>query len=440
MHYLFKQSRFLLRDSPVFSSIAQGVWTIQGVGLFLLTVVSFFPVLFHLEEILFFSLLSLALLARWVEGKKIRIRTPIDRPLLLLLAWILLTIPFSLNPEYSFEEWRKLIAQCLVFYWAVSVIREISPRQQREGSGPTFKLLESVRRKPLPEQILLGVFIGALLLSSFALVDFIERGGNWQDRNIRAIVPGSDYNWLSTYLVISIPIVVYWGMTSRLLWEKIFSYSTLVLALLAHAASYTRAGWLASVAQLFSWGLVMRRRVLLNSIILGIILLAGIMVSLGQSGFQTDTLHTWTVEARIQVWKLGVDQIISHPIVGIGYGNNIFRPVLVDSPMGDSPMHLHNTLLMMGVGSGLPGLVLFSWVFVRLGAELFPKKTKGNWIDTEPLKLCLGIVLVGFFCRNLFDYMFAGSLAYLFWILMACGIGSNERIASNYQKEGLESG
>ena len=32
----------------------------------------------------------------------------------------------------------------------------------------------------------------------------------------------------------------------------------------------------------------------------------------------------------------------------------------------------------------------------------------------------------------------AGSLAYLFWILMACGLESNKRITRNYKKEGLE--
>ena len=142
-------------------------------------------------------------------------------------------------------------------------------------------------------------------------------------------------------------------------------------------------------------------------------------------GYQTDTLHTWTVETRIQVWKLGVDQIISHPIMGIGYGNNLFQPALVDSPMGDKPMHLHNTPLMVGVGSGIPGLVFFLWVFIRLGQEFFVINNRPNWTDSETLKLCLGIVLVGFFCRNLFDYMFAGSLAYLFWILMACGLAES---------------
>jgi len=410
-------------------------------GLFLLTVLSFFPGVFHVEEILFFLLLGLVLLVGWLEGKALRIRTPIDLPLFLLLAWILVTVPFSLNPEYSFIEWRKLVAQCLVFYWAVYVIREVSQIQQRGNTSLSFKWMEVVGEKIHLQNVFIGVLIGTFLLSSFSLVDFIERGGNWQDRTIRAIVPGSDFNWLTTYMVLSIPIVFYCGIVSRLLWGKIFSYSTLVLALLAHAASYTRAGWLASVAQLFTWGFATGRRLFISGLIFVIILASVALVGIAQIGIQTDTVHTWwTVETRIQVWKLGVDQMISHPIVGIGYGNKIFQPVLADSPMGDKPMHLHNTPLMVGVGSGLPGLMLFLWIFIRLGQELFLIKNRKNLTDSETLKLCLGIVLVGFFCRNLFDYMFAGSLAYLFWILMACGLESNERITPNYKKEGLEAG
>jgi len=388
------------------------------------------------EEILFFSFLGLALFARWLEKKDLRIRTPIDLPLLLLLGWIFLTIPFSLNPEYSFAEWRKLVAQCLVFYWAVSVMREISQRQQGERNNLSFKWLEILGGRSHSQNVFLGVTIGTLLLSGFALIDFIDRGGNWQDRNIRAIVPGSDYNWLSTYLVIAMPIVLYCGITSRLLWGKIFSYSTLVLALLAHAASYSRAGWLASVAQLFSWGLFTRRRVFLISVILGIILALAGMMTISRMGYQADTLDDWTVKTRAQVWKLGVDQIISHPIVGIGYGNHIFQPVLVNTPMGDDPMHLHNTPLMMGVGTGIPGLMLFLWVFVRLGTEMFPKKFQKNFTDSETLKLVFGIVLVGFFCRNLFDYMFVGSLAYLFWILMACGLEGSAKDMPRTDLEG----
>ena len=397
------------------------VWEIQAGGLFLLTIISFFPKLFHLEEILFFVLFGLAIFAGWLEGQTFKVQTSIDYPLLLLLAWVLLTIPFSVNPEYSFAEWRKLVAQCLVFYWAVYIIREISQKPSGERAGLPFAWLEYFRNQSTPQKVFLGVLLGAFLLSAFALPDFIERGGNWQDRDIRAKAPGSDYNWLSTYLVISIPIVFYYGITARLLKAKFFSYGTLALGLLAHAASYTRAGWLAFAAQLFSWGCATRRRHFIFGFLLVILLVSVALVGIARTGYQADTLHTWTLETRLQVWKLGLDQIVSHPLVGIGYGNNNFRPILVDSPMGDKPMHLHNTLLMMGVGSGIPGLVFFLWVFIRLGKEFFPMTHGGHLTDSEALKLCLGIVVVGFFCRNLFDYMFIGSLGHLFWILMACG-------------------
>ena len=404
---------------------------IQGGGLFLLTVSSFFPALFHIEEIVFFILLGLALLAAWLEEKDLSVRTPIDFPLLLLVAWILLTIPFSLNPEYSFVEWRKLVAQCLVFYWAVYIMRTIDLRLCVKTKRSPAVWWLWISGQGFPRIIFFGVLLGVLVLSSFALVDFFARGGNWEDRTIRARAPVSDYNWLSTYLVLSTPILFYLGITSRFLRGKILSYGTVGIALLAHAASYTRAGWLASVVQVFSWGFVRRRHLFLLSVLLGIIFVPLAMLALAQKGIQTDTLHSWTWETRIQVWKLGLDQIISHPLVGIGYGNNNFQPVLIDSPMGDSPMHLHNTLLMMGVGSGIPGLILFSWVFICLGREFFPINNRNHWTDLETLKLCLGIVMIGFFCRNLFDYMFAGSLAYLFWILMACGLGFSLKIEKN---------
>ena len=154
------QSRIFLRNRSFFPPFSRGVSTIQGGGLFLLTIVSFFPVFFHIEEILFFSFLGLALFAKWFEGKDLRIRTPIDLPLLLLLGWIFLTIPFSLNPEYSFMEWRKLVAQCLVFYWAVSVMRDVSHGTEWERNRRSSKWLNFIVGKNSSQKVFLAVIIG----------------------------------------------------------------------------------------------------------------------------------------------------------------------------------------------------------------------------------------------------------------------------------------
>jgi hypothetical protein len=41
---------------------------------------------------------------------------------------------------------------------------------------------------------------------------------------------------------------------------------------------------------------------------------------------------------------------------------------------------------------------------------------------TYAVMIATAIMIIGFAVRNLFDYMFAGSLAYLFWILTANGL------------------
>ena len=92
--------------------------------------------------------------------------------------------------------------------------------------------------------------------------------------------------------------------------------------------------------------------------IIGTILLPVVLIGIAQRGYQADMVHAWTsVEIR------------NRPGI-LWYGNNNFQPALVDSPNVDSPVHLH----MMIWGGGISGFVLFSWVFVRLEVELFPKK------------------------------------------------------------------
>src|SRR6267143_3010331 len=139
------------------------IWTAQGAGLVLLTFMSFFPALFHLEEYLFFALLVVALWAGWWEKRVIWARSPIDVPLLLLVVWVLLTIPFATDPWYSFAEWRKLVVQVLVFYWALLVLRARS-----DG--------------PLTRGVLVAVVVATAVLCAYGVVDVWEHGGSWKER------------------------------------------------------------------------------------------------------------------------------------------------------------------------------------------------------------------------------------------------------------------
>lgn len=158
---------------------------------------------------------------------------------------------------------------------------------------------------------------------------------------------------------------------------------------------------------------------------------AGLVVA-SHSGFQTDTVATKTVDTRLAVWTIGLGAVSTHPMVGIGYGNNSFikkfqeysaeRQVQLPEQERIIPA-MHNTFLMVALGSGLPALLSFIWIFVALLRRLIPIPwlTRRNDRVTV-LAAGIGLAVIGFAVRNLFDYMFMGSLVHLFWLLAAVGI------------------
>ena len=378
-----------------------------------ITFLSFFPRLIHSQEYAFFFLLAVALCLAWVERINPCIRTPIDIPLLGFVGWVLCTVPFATDPAYSFSEWRKLVAQVLVFYWAMFVLR-------------------SHRRSELSQQIVWAVVLGSLVLSGFALVDFVLRGGTWRDRLVRAGAPYSDYNWLTTYLVLVIPILIGWVVIHRTFWVRVLGILTLVMAGFAQVASYTRAGWVAHFAQAVGFGLVAGRHRLVIWVLAGAIAMGGGLLAVSEIGYQRGTIDPWTLSARVKTWQLGLHQVVQHPLVGVGYGNDTFLKVHqaeIEAEKDKSAMEkvlpgLHNTFAIVLMGSGVPAIILFVWIFVRIVSTLTRQWRRSTAAETQGILVAVAVVTVGFATRNLFDYMFAGSLAHLFWILVAAGLCS----------------
>jgi putative inorganic carbon (HCO3(-)) transporter len=388
-------------------------WKFQAYGLLGITFSSFFPRLFHFQESVFFFLLAVALCLAWVEKINPWVRTPIDLPLLGFVGWVLSTVPFATDPAYSFSEWRKLVAQVLVFYWAMFVLR-------------------SHRRIELSRQVFWAVILGSIVLSGFALVDFVLRGGTWRDRLVRAEAPYSDFQWLTTYLVLVIPILIGWVVIHRTVWVRAIGALTLALAGLAQVAAYTRAGWVAHFAQAVGFGLMAGRRRLVIWVLVGTIAMGGGLFALSGVGYQQSTVDPWTLSARVKTWQLGLQQVIQHPLVGVGYGNDTFSKVYKAEIEADKDKDekerllpaLHSSFAMVLMGSGVAAIILFIWMFVSIVLTLIRQWRQSKAAEMQWLLVAVAVVTVGFATRNLFDYMFAGSLAHLFWILVAAGLCS----------------
>ena len=361
------------------------LWAIQSWGLSLLTFLSFFPRLFHLQEYLFFPLLLLAIGTAWIDGTAIWSRSPIDLPLLLFIVWVLLTIPFAIDPAYSFQEWRKFLASALVFFWVLLV-------------------LQNITNNTILKVFLWTIVAGIIFQCSYGLIDFVVQGGSLKRRFVRATAPLSGFQELTTYMVMAIPLLIVTIVVSRTWWQRLISYGAVGLALLAQVLTYTRAGWLGMVAQGIGFGIFTKRPALRAALFVGFGLVSAALFLIFQLGYHQDTFDPWTLNARLVVWKLGFQEMLKQPIVGLGFGINTFEPRIEDLPRGGGNMHLHNTFLMIGVGSGWPALFLFIWVLVVAVRSLLSHASK----VTDPLRCGImvgaALMVIGFSVRNLFDF------------------------------------
>lgn len=405
-------------------------WTFQGYVMAAVACSSFFPMLFRYQEHVVIVLVVLSLAMCAIERVSPWIKNPLDLPLWLFIIWVLCTVPFATDSAYSFTEWKKFVAQAGVFYWSLLV-------------------LDRCRRKHLPQQILWALALTGAALAVYSLGDFVDRGGTWRDRYIRAHAFGSDYNWLSTYMVMTIPVLGSLIVLSRLVWCR--AAQTLALALMGGAQlfSYTRGGWLGHAAQGITLAtMVGGRRLAMWVVGLLAMAAAGLLVA-SQAGFQRDTVAASTVDTRLTVWAIGLRQVAAHPVVGIGYGNDSFvkkfpqysSEAQAQIPQGTRIIPaMHNTFLMVALGSGLPALLSFVWIFVALLRRLIPIPWRAAWNERwSMLAAGIGLAVVGFAVRNLFDYMFMGSLAHIFWMLAAVGItvtGSAWRGSGSSQQPG----
>ncbi len=387
---------------------------LQKYGLVGITFMSFFPFLFHYQEYAFFGLLAMGLSLSWIDRRYPLVRTPIDLPLVGFIGWVLCTVPFAVDPAYSFSEWRKFVAHVLVFYWGTFVLRQYD------------------QDRTLIRQVVWAVILGSVALSGFALEDFFSRGGTWRDRLVRAGAPNSDYNWLTTYLVLVLPILIAWVFIRQSLRMRLLGLVAVLAVVFAQIAAYTRAGWVAHIVQAVSFGMMAGRKRLMLGLLLGALAMGAIVVTVSKGGYQQETMDPWTLQARVKTWKLGFGDLVQHPLVGVGYGNYTFfkmHTAEIEAEMHKTAEEkvlpgLHSTFAIVLVGSGVPALFFFVWTMVRMirvlvgGVSALTLREAGMRL----LPPAIALSVLGFMVRNAFDYMFAGTLASLFWILVAVGL------------------
>jgi hypothetical protein len=77
---------------------------------------------------------------------------------------------------------------------------------------------------------------------------------------------------------------------------------------------------------------------------------------------------------------------------------------------------------MVALGSGIPAVLLMLWILGQAFSQMVKYPMRAGIRGEGIIPLAVALMVIGFTVRNVFDYMFAGSLAYLFWILTAVAL------------------
>jgi len=358
-------------------------------------------------------LVLLGLLLAWciIKRQLWFIRTPLDLPLLVFVSWVGLTIPFASFPDYSLKEFGKFLQGVLIFY---AVVFFLHHERQREG--------------------LIYLLVATVAIVSAAGIYQFDPTNYQATRSFL-----SSEVWLTTFLVMFIPLC--WALAAfdhdrrkRSLFLAVGLVATGCLLL-----TQSRAGFVALLVETWIFAWLYRNRIFRITVVIltGLALLGfagvtyvdrtatqGPLMDLRPSiPFRTTTR---SIEHRFEIWSFAISEITRHPVVGIGYGSETLRLLY---PKDDENLQIgglpvrnvgaHNIFLYLALHVGIPGLLFFIWLTAVIIISLIKSYRDATQFPSTAVLLGSLTGVVGLLVRLQFDQMLVGTLAILFWVLIA---------------------
>lgn len=364
------------------------------------------------------------LLVLWCVIRKCHFftRTAIDVPLVMFVFWVGLSIPFAIDPGYSFKEFLKLLQQVLLFYAFVYFFQDFSKKK-----------------------VLIGMMIGeSILISLYGLGQFFldvlpnKRLGSV---DVIAAVFTSEV-WLTTYLVVLCPFCIGALVYAKENWQKLLALLGVVTIVSCQMLTFSRAGVLAILLEGIVGFALLNKRWALPVIFITVVGIGAVGWSISQvpyieetepTAFSNRKLDSSNLIARINVWKLVLSRVADYPITGYGYGKNTFNQVFGDEirkrhvPVhAEFPMGSHNVFIDFIVSIGLIGSVIFLFLLLSVLFHAYQTFQRAQEGFDRYLSFVLTLLVVGFVVRNSFDHMVVGTLAVLFWVCVGLFFSSQK--------------
>jgi len=310
------------------------------------------------------------------------IKTPLDKPIIILIILSILSSIFSLHRQTSFWSMILLLNYLTIFYLVIHTTRTRSQFRQ-----------------------LVYLIIGiAIFLSVFGL--FKRFGVNpfpWWDYGDIKYIPdalSSTYgnrNHLAGYMEMSIPLMLGLFLLNYSPWKTFLLAYLTFLPLTALVLTLSRGGWISSLIGLSFMGFALltsqyfKRKGFLIALSVGFLAVAFIVLASTPVVERVRTIEQKAevpnFQGRVTRWQGTLEMIKGHTLFGTGPGTFAIIFTQYQPPgLASRSFYAHNDYLHFTAEVGLSLIIVIIWMIIALYIKGF-KKLK------HPSRLVRGITL-----------------------------------------------
>jgi O-antigen ligase len=336
-------------------------------------------------------------------------------------AWSVLSLAWSIDPEYSAMQAKREIGWTLL----AMVAFYVAPHSSRAWRG------------------LIGVALGAFAVYAALAIGAAMTTAGWEpSRWHSGVGPYATHVVLIAPLLLTLLAAPPAGFGSR---ARTIAIGIAMLALLLVSARLTenRVVWIAlavvfataSALAAWRWHASLARAPLrwlsplfALLIVLGIVF-ADVTRERAQQDFpaQTSVTRTLVDDPRLQLWDRTAELIRQRPWTGYGFGRGIVAEQL-KGPLGNPMLwHAHNLFVGQILQTGVIGLALFVGLLAALVARFVRYLRHSD--DALAIVGIVGLALIaGFVAKNMTDDFLFRSNAKEWWALLATLVGFGARL------------
>ncbi|BCB28699.1 hypothetical protein SKTS_35850 [Sulfurimicrobium lacus] len=367
--------------------------------------------------------------AIWYARKNPAPRMPLKLPLALWAGIATLSLTWSLNPMFSFNELKTEIGYGMIAFFSF------------------YALTHSEREWKL---WLRCVAAGMVTTAALAL---------WANRANLGDFQNYDLDWqhgfvtYSTYLVTVLPLLIYmWLKTPITKFPRNLLWLIVPLFLYAGYATLNRMFWLSSSLVFMTWiglwwvrhGRAHRTGITL-AIVSGCMLALALLFLIVAKQRPADTVirppaaitssnhivDTFEHSERYDIWRFWMARIAEKPLTGVGFGRDLPHLVYADKRPKEWHMlmfaHAHNVLIDYAVQLGIGGLAAFIFLLGAL-VHRFWLLYRAPLEEASLVGICGITTVFAMLSKNMTDDLFWRGDALLFWALMGILLGYGMRL------------